>query len=285
MRRLAVLSLHTSPLAQPGTGDGGGMNVYVRELSTALARAGVACDVYTRRDRMELPPTVFVEPGFAVHHVSAGPPAPVAKERLHEHVEEFTEGVVAHMTGAAPRADGPGMRSFGPLDEGASAVHTNYWLSGVAGHAIKHRLDLPLISTFHTLDRVKAIASPEEVEASAGARRAEAEATIIGCSDAMLASCDVEREQLVNFYGADRDRIEIVPLGVDQAFFSPGDRRMARPRTRPRRLQRAAAVVRRAHPALEGSRRRRQGACGRQVRRRRRRSPRDRRRTERSTRG
>jgi D-inositol-3-phosphate glycosyltransferase len=106
-------------------------------------------------------------------------------------------------------------------------VHANYWLSGLAGHAIKHRLDLPLISTFHTLDRVKAIASPEEVEASAGARRAQAEATIVGCSDALLASCDVEREQLVELYGADRDRIEIVPLGVDHAFFSPGDRRMA----------------------------------------------------------
>lgn len=104
MRRIAVLSLHTSPLAQPGTGDGGGMNVYVRELSTALARAGVACDVYTRRDRAELPFTVYVEPGFAVHHVDAGPASFVPKERLHEHVEEFTEGVIAHMTGAVALA-------------------------------------------------------------------------------------------------------------------------------------------------------------------------------------
>jgi D-inositol-3-phosphate glycosyltransferase len=227
MRRLAVLSLHTSPLAQPGTGDGGGMNVYVRELSTALARAGVACDVYTRRDRLDAPRTVFVEPGFAVHHVTAGPPASVPKERLHEHVEEFTEGVIDHLTGVVPFQVGPGSRSFGSFDDGASAVHANYWLSGLAGHAIKHRLDLPLISTFHTLDRVKATASPEEVETSAGARRAGAEATIIGCSDALLASCEVEADQLVDLYGADRQRIEIVPLGVDQAFFSPGDRRMA----------------------------------------------------------
>jgi D-inositol-3-phosphate glycosyltransferase len=227
MRRLAVLSLHTSPLAQPGTGDGGGMNVYVRELSTALARAGVACDVYTRRDRRELADTVFVEPGVAVHHITAGPVSSVPKERLHTHVEEFTEGVIEHMTGGVARLAGPGTGSFGPFEAGACAVHANYWLSGLAGHAIKHRLDLPLISTFHTLDRVKAIASPEEVEASAGARRAEAEATIIGCSDALLASCDVEREQLVQLYDAERDRIEIVPLGVDHAFFSPGDRRMA----------------------------------------------------------
>ncbi len=227
MRRLAVLSLHTSPLSQPGSGDSGGMNVYVRELSTALARAGVACDVYTRRDRADLPATVFVEPGFAVHHVTAGPPAPLPKERLQEHVDEFTDGVVAHLTGAVGRVEGPGMGGFGPLEDGASAVHANYWLSGLAGHAVKHRLDLPLISTFHTLDRVKATASPEEVEAFEGIRRAEAEAQVIGCSDALLASCDVEADQLVELYGAERDRIEIVPLGVDHAFFSPGERRMA----------------------------------------------------------
>jgi D-inositol-3-phosphate glycosyltransferase len=227
MRRLAVLSLHTSPLAQPGTGDGGGMNVYVRELSSALARAGVACDVYTRRDGREMPDTVFVEPGFEVHYVTAGPAASVPKERLHEHVEEFTDGVLAHMTGAVPRRRAPGSGSFGPLEDGASAIHANYWLSGLAGHVLKHRLDLPLVSTFHTLDRVKAVVSPEEEEAAAGTRRAEAEATIIGCSDALLASCDVELEQLVDLYGADPMRIEVVPLGVDHAFFSPGDRRMA----------------------------------------------------------
>jgi D-inositol-3-phosphate glycosyltransferase len=204
------------------------MNVYVRELSSALARAGVACDVYTRRDGEEMPETVFVEPGFEVHYVRAGPPAPIPKEHLHEHVEEFTEGVLAHMTGEVPRRRGPGWGSFGPLEDGASAVHANYWLSGLAGHVIKHRLDVPLVSTFHTLDRVKAVASPEEEEASAGTRRSEAEAMIVGCSDALLASCDVELEQLVELYDADVERIEVVPLGVDHAFFSPGDRRMAR---------------------------------------------------------
>src|ERR1035441_9014901 len=82
MRRLAVLSLHTSPLAQPGTGDGGGMNVYVRELSSALARTGVVCDVFTRAWSDSLPVTITVEPGFRVHHISAGPPTLMAKELL-----------------------------------------------------------------------------------------------------------------------------------------------------------------------------------------------------------
>jgi len=221
MRRLAVLSMHTSPLAQPGTGDGGGMNVYVRELSSALARSGVSCDVYTRCWSPDLPPIVRVEPGFTVHHVAAGPPAPVAKETLQDHVEEFTESVVERImeTTAGPRGG-----SQPPVD----AIHANYWLSGLAGHAIKHRLDLPLVSTFHTLDRVKAEASPEEVESAEPGRRAHAEAEIIGCSDALLASCTVELDQLVDLYGADRDRVEIVPLGVDHAFFSPGDREHAR---------------------------------------------------------
>ncbi len=108
------------------------------------------------------------------------------------------------------------------------AVHANYWLSGVAGHLIKHRLNLPLVSTFHTLDRVKAEASPEEVEADAPHRRAEAEATIIRCSDTVLASCSVEAAQISELYGADPSRIRIVAPGVDHAFFGPGDRRQAR---------------------------------------------------------
>ena len=220
MRRLAVLSMHTSPLAQPGTGDGGGMNVYVRELSSALARRGVICDVYTRRWSPELPDVVAVEPGFAVHHVAAGPPVPVAKETLQEHVEEFTESVIDRMTSP------PAASARRAIELPADAIHANYWLSGLAGHAIKHRLGLPLVSTFHTLDRVKAEASPEEVESAEPGRRARAESEIIGCSDALLASCPVEVDQLVELYGADRDRVEVVPLGVDHAFFSPGDRAM-----------------------------------------------------------
>jgi len=197
------------------------MNVYVRELSSALARRGVMCEVYTRRWSRELPDVVAVEPGFVVHHVDAGPPLAVAKETLQEHVAEFTESVIDRMTD--PRHN--------PLGDGAvpaDAIHANYWLSGLAGHAIKHRLGLPLVSTFHTLDRVKAEASPEEVESAEPGRRARAESEIIGCSDALLASCSVEVDQLVELYGAEPDRVEVVPLGVNHAFFSPGDRAHAR---------------------------------------------------------
>src|SRR5438132_2444428 len=99
VRRLAVLSLHTSPLAQPGAGDGGGMNVYVRELTAALAGAGVGCDVYTRAWRPGLAPVVAAEAGVRVHHITAGPLESVSKESLVELLPEFTAGVKARMAG------------------------------------------------------------------------------------------------------------------------------------------------------------------------------------------
>jgi D-inositol-3-phosphate glycosyltransferase len=203
---LAVLSLHTSPLVQPGSGDSGGMNVYVRELVGALSQSGVRCSVYVRRWRGGLPDTVDVERGFRVVHVDAGPPE-LAKESLPEFIDEYTAGVMADI------------EALGDV----GAVHANYWLSGVAGHAIKHALDLPLVSTFHTLARVKADTGDPEPQ-----RRVEAEAAVIGCSDTILASSTAEAAQLAALYGADPTRIEIVAPGVDHAFFSPGDRGGAR---------------------------------------------------------
>jgi D-inositol-3-phosphate glycosyltransferase len=222
MRRLAVLSLHTSPLAQPGTGDGGGMNVYVRELAAALARSGVACDVFTRAWSRDLAPIVDLEPGLRVHHVPAGPLERLPKESLPAVVEEFTSRVLGLMS-AAP---GPGGTEGGGLPY--TSLHANYWLSGLSGHVIKHEMNLPLVCTFHTLDRVKAESMPEEVEADMPHRRAEAEASIIECSDAVLASCSVEAEQIASLYGGEPGRIRIVPPGVDHAFFGPGHRPQAR---------------------------------------------------------
>jgi D-inositol-3-phosphate glycosyltransferase len=193
------------------------MNVYVRELASAMARSGVACDVFTRAWSSELPAVVEVEPGLRVHHVPAGPLAPLPKESLHGVVDAFTAGVLERMRDAEHDADGP-----------FTSVHANYWLSGLSGHVIKHELNLPLVCTFHTLERVKTESMPEEVEADMPHRRAEAEASIIDCSDAVLASCTVEAEQIASLYGADPGRIKIVPLGVDHAFFGPGHRPQAR---------------------------------------------------------
>jgi D-inositol-3-phosphate glycosyltransferase len=206
VRRLAILSLHTSPLVQPGAGDSGGMNVYVRELASALAQAGIEGEIYTRRWADDLPEVVDVEPGFRVVHVPAGP-VDLPKEALPEVVDAFAEGVGAHLLGGEP----------------VDALHANYWLSGVAGHRLKHELDLPLVSTFHTLARVKAETGDAEPQ-----RRIDAETEVVGCSDVILASCAAEAAELSRLYGAPGDRIEIVPPGVDHAFFSPGDRAGAR---------------------------------------------------------
>jgi len=192
--------MHTSPLAQPGVGDSGGMNVYVRELAGALARAGVDTTVFVRRWRDGLDEVSEPEPGFRVVHVDAGPVS-LAKEDLPEVVDEFADGVAAVLGAEAP----------------VSALHANYWLSGRAAHRLKHQLQLPLVCTFHTLARVKA-----DVGEFEPAGRVDAEAEIIGCADRLLASCQAEADQLVDLYGAAPDRIEIVPPGVDHAFFSPG---------------------------------------------------------------
>jgi D-inositol-3-phosphate glycosyltransferase len=206
MHRVGVLSFHTSPLVQPGSGDSGGMNVYVRELSAALAQAGVDCTVFTRRWRSDLPDEVCVEPGFRVVHVDAGPPE-LPKEALADRVKDFSGGV----------------RDYFDRHGEPDLLHANYWLSGVAGHELKHELDLPLVSTFHTLARVKVESGDDEPLA-----RDLAEAQVIGCADAICVSCTEEAIQFRRLYGEPPGRLEIVAPGVEHALFGPGDRSGAR---------------------------------------------------------
>lgn len=206
MTTVAMLSLHTSPLAQPGVGDSGGMNVYVRELAGSLARGGVDTTVFVRRDDPSLPDVVSVEPHFDVVHVAAGDPG-LPKEQLPDVIDEFADGV---STALASRG-------------GASVLHANYWLSAVAGHRLSHELDIPLVSTFHTLGRVKRAGGDVVSDF-----RVESEAAAIGCSAAVCASGPIERSQLIELYGADETRVEVVPPAVHHAFFSPGDREGAR---------------------------------------------------------
>lgn len=201
-----MISLHTSPLAQPGSGDSGGMNVYVREMVSSLAQAGVECTTYTRADRAGLPAEVLVEPGHRVVYIEAGPHH-LPKEALADILDEFTDGVLEHL-----QANG-----------GTDVVHANYWLSGVVAHRLKHILDVPFVSTFHTLARVKAEGGdPEPIW------RDRAEAEIITCADAICVSCSEEERQFRRLYGDPQGRIEIVAPGVEHAFFAPGDQAGAR---------------------------------------------------------
>jgi len=205
-QRVAVLSLHTSPLAQPGVGDGGGMNVYVRELTSSLARLGVQCTTYTRAWKPGLADVVDIEPNHRLVHVRAGD-FDLPKEQLIDIVPEFTDTVSHHLR----------------THSAAQVIHANYWLSGLAGHSLKHDLNLPLITTFHTLAQVKALHGDAESR-----ERDKIESSIIGCSDAIFVSCQEERDQFRTLYGDSPGTVEVITPGVERAYFSPGSRSGAR---------------------------------------------------------
>jgi D-inositol-3-phosphate glycosyltransferase len=182
------------------------MNVYVRELVSSLAQAGVECTTFTRADREGLPREVMVEPGHRVVHVEAGPHH-LPKEALTEVTDEFRRGVLDwYATRDLPEV-----------------IHGNYWLSGIVGHHLKHELDVPFVSTFHTLARVKAAGGdPESV------LRDRTEAEIVHCADAICVSCVEEEQQFRLHYGDPQGRLEIIAPGVEHAFFAPGDQAGAR---------------------------------------------------------
>ena len=200
-QHIAILSLHTSPLAQPGTGDSGGMNVYIREVASALAHRGSTCTVYVRKWDPELLDEVELESGVHIVHIEAGE-YELEKEDLYDIVDDFTDSVIKDLKNRKP----------------VDIIHANYWLSGAVGHKLKHELNIPLVTTFHTLGETKKKSGfPEPNE------RLRVEMEIVGCSDVVVANSENEQEQLHHLYGANVDRVEIVPLGVEQALFSPGN--------------------------------------------------------------
>lgn len=212
--RVAVLSVHTSPMDQPGTGDSGGMNVYVRAVAERLARRGVAVDLFTRCRGGDDHEVKTLAPGIRVVSVKAGPCDHVPKAELPRFLPEFLGGVlrVAHEDG-----------------RGYDIVHTHYWLSGWVGRAMKDSIGAPLVASFHTLGKVKNYSlaggeSPEPPE------RLEAEQLVIDRADRVLAPTPTEAAQLVGLYRADPSAVRLVPPGVDHLLFLPGDRAAARER-------------------------------------------------------
>ncbi|GAA1559695.1 D-inositol-3-phosphate glycosyltransferase [Dactylosporangium maewongense] len=209
-RRVATLSVHTSPLDQPGTGDAGGMNVYIVEVAERLARAGVEVEVFTRATCSELPPVVEMAPGVLVRHVIAGPFEGLAKEDLPAQLCAFTNGVLR-----AEASQAPGWYDL---------VHSHYWLSGQVGWLAKDRWGVPLVHTAHTLAKVKnqLLADGDKPEPMA---RVIGEEQVVAAADGLVANTPAEAADLIELYAADPRRVSVVPPGVDLETFTPGDGR------------------------------------------------------------
>ncbi len=214
-RRVAVLSVHTSPLEQPGTGDAGGMNVYVLETSKRLAALGVEVEVFTRATRSELPPVVEVEPGVTVRHLTAGPYEGLSKEDLPSQLCALTSGVLR-----AEAQHEPGWYDV---------VHSHYWLSGQVGWLATERWGTPLVHTAHTLAKVKNLAVAEG-DALEPLRRVIGEEQVVAAADRLVANTADEARELVELYGADAARVVTVAPGVDLEHFRPGEATAARTR-------------------------------------------------------
>lgn len=220
MRRLATISVHTSPLHQPGTGDAGGMNVYIVEVSKRLAAAGVEVEIFTRATAGDLPRTVELAPGVRVEHVLAGPLEGLAKEDLPAQLCAFTQGVLR-----AEARHAPGWYDL---------VHSHYWLSGQVGWLAKERWGVPLVHSAHTLAKVKntSLAAgdrPEPMTRVIGEEQVAAEA------DRLVANTEAEAGQLRDWYDAAPDRVAVVEPGVDLERFRPpalGQEQVVRQRAR-----------------------------------------------------
>jgi D-inositol-3-phosphate glycosyltransferase len=214
IRRVAVLSVHTSPLEQPGSGDAGGLNVYVDQTARRLARRGIAVDVFTRATASEQPPCIEVQSGYTVRHVLAGPYDGLAKSDLPGQLCSFAAGV---LRAAAPPSTGSAVCTR------YDVVHSHYWLSGQVGYLVRDRWGIPQVHSAHTLAKVKNSVL-EEGEAPEPTGRVIGEQQVVAEADLLLAGTEVEAGQLVSLYGADPARVTVVHPGVDVELFAPADR-------------------------------------------------------------
>ncbi|GAB2710769.1 D-inositol-3-phosphate glycosyltransferase [Arthrobacter bambusae] len=213
IRRVAFLSLHTSPMEQPGSGDAGGMNVYVRALAMALADLGVEVEIFTRSTSAGQPAVEHPGPGVCVHNVLAGPPRKLPKEEL----PELLHAMVAEIERIRQR------QPHGRYD----AIHSHYWVSGVAGLELSALWNVPLIHTMHTMAKVKNLVL-ESGERPEPRLREDGEQRIVDGATRLVANTPAEAQELVSHYNADFDHIDIAPPGVDLTVFTPAFRARSR---------------------------------------------------------
>ncbi len=204
---IAMLSVHTGPLAALGSKETGGMNVYVRELSRELARRGHRVDVFTRSQDPFAPriDTNRLEHGARVVLVKAGPEAPYDKRRLFDHLPEFAHGVQAFAEKEKIRYD---------------VYHAHYWLSGWVARELQQCRAAPVVQMFHTLGVMKNLVARSEEDRETEHRIA-VEREIMGFADRIVAATPRDRQQMIDLYSASADRIAIIPPGVDLNLFRP----------------------------------------------------------------
>ncbi len=202
---VAMLSIHTSPLAMPGqTKDAGGMNVYMRKLADELGKRNIPVDIYTRWTDEYTPRVVQCSPNVRVIHIQAGPLAPIHKNDLYRYVPAFARHIEDFRREHALSYD---------------ILHSHYWLSGVAAMELARRWDVPHVTMFHTLGRLKQLANPDEPEPRL---RLAMEQRLIQQADGIIATTYDERTQLIRSCGATANSVHVVPCGVDLSLFTPG---------------------------------------------------------------
>jgi D-inositol-3-phosphate glycosyltransferase len=214
-RRIALLSVHTSPLEQPGTGDAGGMNVYIAQTATRMAQRGIEVEVFTRATSSDLPPTAELAPGVIVRHVPAGPFETLDRSELPAQLCAFTAAVLR-----AEARNEPGYYDL---------VHSHYWLSGQVGWLARDRWGVPLVHTAHTLAKVKnsCLAEGDTPEPRT---REIGEQQVVDQADSLVANTEMEASDLLACYNADPAKVLTVPPGVDLGQFTPGSQLDARAR-------------------------------------------------------
>lgn len=205
--RIAMLSVHTCPLATLGGKETGGMNVYVRDLSRELGRRGFLVDVFTRAQDPEIVGSRPLGENGRVIHIPAGPLAPYDKKLLYNHLPEFVEGV----------------KRFVQEEEiSYDLIHSHYWLSGLVAWELKKAWNLPVIQMFHTLGYMKNLVARSDEERETETRL-QVEQEIMRFADRLVACNPLEKRQMVKLYGADPDKIEVIPCGVVLSLFRPVD--------------------------------------------------------------
>ena len=214
--RIASFMLHTSPLDQAGTGDAGGMNVYVVESAKRIAAAGLEVDIYTRANRADLPEKVELAPGVNVRHLEAGPFDGITKDELPSQICAFMSSFMRQEV----------KFPVGHYD----LIHSHYWISGQLGWLVSERLGVPLVHTMHTMAKVKNLALAEG-ETPEPKSRAIGEEQVVKASAALIANTASEAASLVSLYDACPERVFVVPPGVDLTTYKVnGGKKSARKR-------------------------------------------------------